>query len=149
MAPILLLATLSAPAAEPIEGKWLLQDQQVNGRETASRPLILRITRTGDRLEFEYSVAADQKQEVSLRFAARLDGSPAEVKNSEGRNIGTAKVTRDGPSGFRVMLEGPHRPTSSGKLMVSNAGKTLVSESDAVAPGGARLHTVQTFERQP
>jgi hypothetical protein len=99
-------------------------------------------------LEFEYSVAGDPKQEVSLRFAARLDGSAADVRNSEGRTIGSAKVSRAGPSQYLVTLEGPHRPTSSGRMTVSEDGRKLVSESDAVAPGGARLHTVQIFDRQ-
>ena len=146
-AAVLLMAA-QAWAAEPIAGKWLLKSQQVNGRDTTSRPLTLRITQAGDLLEFEYSVAVDQKEEVSLRFATRLDGSAADVTNSQGRTIGTAKATRAGPSQYLVTLEGPHRPTSSGKMTVSEEGRKLVSESDAVAPGGARLHTVQIFDRQ-
>jgi hypothetical protein len=145
---LLMGALAHAWAAEPIAGKWLLKSQQVNGRQTASRPLVLRITQTGDTLEFEYAVAVNQKQEVSLRFTARLDGSAAEVKNSAGRKIGTARVARHGAGQFLVQLEGPNRPTSSGQMTVSADGHTLVSESDAVAPGGDRLHTVQTFERQ-
>jgi len=141
-----LIAT--AFAAEPIAGTWLLKGQQVNGRESSSQPLTLRITQSGDLLEFAYSVPNARKQDVSLRFAARPDGSPADVRNSEGRKIGTAKVTRGGPSEYRVMLEGPNRPTSSGKLTLSSNGRTLTSVSDATAPGGDRLHTVQTFERQ-
>lgn len=141
--PALLLA-VAAWAADPIAGKWLLKSQQVNGRETASQPLTLRVTQTGELLEFEYSAAGNQ-----MRFAARLDGSPAGVKNSEGRAIGTAKLTRGGPSQYLVTLEGPNRPTSSGKLTVSGNGKTLVSESDTTGRDGAKLHTVQTFERQP
>jgi hypothetical protein len=147
-AVMLLGAAAQAWAAEPIAGKWILKSQQVSGRETASQPLTLRITQTADLLEFEYSVAADQKQEVSLRFAARLDGSAADVKKSDGRKIGTAKVTRAGPLQYLVTLEGPNRPTSSGKMSLTNNGKTLVSESDATAPSGVKLHTVQTFERQ-
>jgi hypothetical protein len=148
-AAVLLLGLLAqAWAAEPIAGKWLLKSQQVSGRETASEPLTLRITQTGDLVEFEFSVTGNQKQQVTLRFAARLDGSAADVHNSEGRKIGTAKVMRGGPSQYLVTLEGPNRPTSSGKMTVSNGGKTLVSESDATAPGGVKLHTVQTFDRQ-
>jgi hypothetical protein len=145
---VTLLAMAQAWAAEPMAGKWLLKSQQVSGREVASQPLTLRIAQTGDLLEFEYSVAVNQKQEVSLRFAARLDGSAADVKKSDGRKIGTARVTRGGPSQYLVTLEGPNRPTSAGKLTLSNNGKTLISESDASAPGGVKLHTVQTFERQ-
>jgi len=148
-AAVMLLATMAqAWAAEPIAGEWLLKNQQVSGRETASGPLTLRIAQSGDLLEFEYSVAVDRKQEVSLRFAARLDGSPADVKDSAGHKIGSAKVTRGRASEYLVTLEGPRRPTASGKMKVSNNGKTLVSESDATAQDGAKLHTVQTFERQ-
>jgi len=144
---VLFLLTPPAHAAEPIAGKWFLKSQQVNGRETALRPLTLSINQKADLLEFEYSVLSNQKQEVSLRFAARLDGSPAEITNSEGRKIGTARVTRSGASEYLLMLEGPNRPTSSGKMTVSG-GRTLVSESDATSRGGDKVHTVQTFERQ-
>ncbi len=145
---LLVFALMQAWAAEPIAGTWLLKRQEVAGRDTASRPLTLRITQSGDSLEFEYSVVVNQKQEVSLRFAAKLDGSEAEVKNSAGRKIGVAKVTRGGPSQYLVMLQGPNRPTSSGKITLSSDGKTLKSESDAVGSDGAKLHTLQVFERK-
>jgi hypothetical protein len=148
VAVLLLLLIAPVRAAEPISGKWLLKSQQVNGRETASRPLTLNVTQKGDLLEFEYSVPSNQKQEVSLRFGGRLDGSPADVTNSEGRKIGTARITRGGVSEYLLTLEGPNRPTSSGKMTVSPAGRTLISESDATGRGGDKLHTVQTFERQ-
>jgi len=147
-ATLLLILALHAWAAEPIAGTWKLKSQQVSGRDTASRPLTLRITQSGDTLEFEYSVPVNQKQEVSLTFAARLDGTLADVKNSAGRKIGTAKVTRFGSSQYLVMLEGPNRPTSNGRMTVSNGGKTLTSEADATIPGGTKLHTVQIFERE-
>jgi hypothetical protein len=141
-AVFLLVACAGIHAAEPIAGTWVLKNQQVNGRDTPSPPLTLRITLSGDRLQFEYSA------KESVRFAARLDGSPAEVSNSAGKKMGTAKVTHGGPLEYRLMLEGPNRPTSSGKLTVSNGWKTLTSESDTTAPGGQRLHTVQVFERR-
>jgi len=140
---LVLACAATAYAAEPVAGKWLLKSQQVNGRDTTSPPLTLRITPTGEALEFEYSTAADQ-----VRFTARLDGSPAEVSGSRGKKMGTARVTRRSPDEYRVTLEGPNRPTSNGKLTVSAGGKKLTSESDALAPGGQRLHTVQVFERQ-
>src|SRR6185437_6907191 len=93
-AALLLCALLHASAAEPIAGTWLLKSQQVAGQERGSRPLTLRITQSGDVLEFEYSVTVNQKQEISLRFAARLDGSEADVKGPNGQKIGTAKVSR-------------------------------------------------------
>jgi hypothetical protein len=141
-AVFLLVACAGLQAAEPIAGTWTLKSQQVNGRDTPSPPLTLRITQSaGDGLQFEYS------SKDSVRFAARLDGSPADVFNSAGKKMGTARVTRGGSLEYRVMLEGPNRPTSNGKLTISNGAKTLTSESDAVAPGGQRLHTVQVFER--
>ena len=139
---ILLLAWAALHGAEPITGTWVLKSQQVNGRDTASPPLTLRVTPSGGGLQFEYSA------KESLRFAARLDGSPAEVTNSAGKKMGTARLTRGGTFQYRVMLEGPNRPTSNGELRVSNGGKTLTSISDAVAPGGQRLHTVQVFDRR-
>lgn len=148
VAVFLLFAVAQAWAAEPIVGTWQLKRQEVAGHDAPSRPLTLRITQSGDSLEFEYSVEGNQKQEVSLRFAARLDGSEAEVKNSAGRKIGVAKVTRGGPSQYLVMLQGPNRPTSSGKMTVSSDGKTLTSESDAAGSDGAKLHTLQVFQRK-
>ncbi|HKE24674.1 MAG TPA: hypothetical protein VKB88_20070 [Bryobacteraceae bacterium] len=139
----ILAAFAALHAAEPIAGTWVLKSQQVNGRDTPSPPLTLHVTQSGDKLQFEYSAGE------SVRFAARLDGSPADVSNSAGKRMGTARITRRGPLEYRMMLEGLNRPTSSGKLTISNGGKTLISESDAVAPGGQRLHTVQTFDRRP
>ena len=140
---VIFLLAIATFAADPIAGTWRLKSQQVNGRETPTQPLTLRITTAGDLLELEYSSAGSQ-----MRFAAKLDGSAAEVKNSQGAKIGTAKVKRAGASQYLVMLEGPNRPTSNGRLTVAASGRTLVSESDAIGRDGARLHTVQTFERQ-
>jgi hypothetical protein len=146
---LLLFAALHAPAAEPIAGNWLLKTQQIAGQETPpSRPLILRVVSSGAQLEFQYCVLVNQKQEISLRFITRLDGSAAEVKNFAGAKIGTANVTRSGAAAYLVTLQGPNRPTSSGKMTISKNGKTLLSESDAALPGGAKTHTVQVFERQ-
>lgn len=148
VAVLLLCALLHASAAEPIAGKWALKGQQVAGQERGSRPLTLRITQSGDVLEFEYSVTVNQKQEISLRFAARLDGSEADIKGPNGQKIGTAKVSRFGPSQYLVMLQGANRPTSSGRMTLSSDGKTLTSEADASVPSGAKTHTTQVFERQ-
>ncbi len=147
-AALVMSAAACCTAAEPIAGKWLLKSQQVAGQERGSRPLTLRITQTGDALEFEYSVTVNQKQEISLRFTARLDGSEAEVKDPSGHKIGTAKVSRFGPLQYLVTLQGPNRPTTSGRMILSGDGKTLTSEADATAPGGGRAHTTQIFERQ-
>ena len=148
VAAMLLILSVRVQAAEPIAGKWVLKSQQVNGRDTSSRTLTLTVTQKADLLDFEYAVTAEKKQEVALRFAAHLDGSAADVTNSEGRKMGTARVTRRGTSEYLLTLEGPNRPTSSGKMTVSGNGRTLVSESDATGRGGDKLHTVQTFERR-
>lgn len=146
---MLFAAIWPAWGAEAIAGSWLLKTQQVAGEEApVSRPLTLRVTASGDALQFEYSVTAGQKQEISLRFTARLNGAEADVKNFAGTKIGTARVTRGGASTYLITLQGANRPTSSGKMTVSNNGKTLVSESDAIAPGGKKTHTTQIFERQ-
>lgn len=145
---VILCALACAFGAEPITGKWLLKKQQVAGQERGSRPLTLRITQNGDALEFEYSVTVNQKQEISLRFTARLDGAEGDVTDPAGHKIGTAKLSRFGSSQYLVGLQGPNRPTSSGRLILSGDGKTLTSESDATAPNGAKAHTTQVFERQ-
>lgn len=145
---LLLSAVVQLQAADPLVGSWLLKSQQVSGQERQSRPLLLRIAQSGESLDFEYSVPTNQKQEVTLRFTARLDGSASDVKNSAGTKIGTAKVTRAGPARYRVMLEGPRRPTSSGTLTISTDGRTLTSESDTVGSDGSKIHTVQVFQRQ-
>jgi hypothetical protein len=139
---------LTSAAMEPLVGRWLLKSQQISGQETASRPLTLEIRPMGDALEFEYSVSVNQSKSVSLRFVARLDGSASDVKDAQGRKIGTAKVMRGSALEYSVMLEGPNRPTAFGKMKLSADRNTLVCDSDSTAPGGARTHTVQVFARQ-
>jgi hypothetical protein len=148
-AAFLVAGMLAASATvEPLVGRWLLKSQQVSGQETASRPLTLDIRPIGDALEFEYSVPAMATKTVSLRFVARLDGSESEVKDAQGRKIGTAKVLRGNALEYSLTLEGPNRPTASGKMKLSADRRTLVCDSDSVGPGGARTHTVQVFARQ-
>jgi hypothetical protein len=149
LAAFLILGTLPASAAgEPLVGRWLLKSQQVSGQESAARPLTLDIRPVGDAFEFEYSVPLNQSRTVSLRFVARLDGTAGEVKDAQGRKIGTAKVMRGGALEYLVTLEGPNRPTASGRMKLSADRGTLVCDSDSVAPGGAKTHTVQVFTRQ-
>ena len=146
----LLVATalLTAAPAEPLVGRWLLKSQQISGQETALRPLILEITAVGGALQFEYSVPSKASKAITLSFAARLDGSASEVKDAQGRKIGTAKVSRAGALEYSLILEGPNRPTASGKMKLSADRATLECDADSVAPGGARTHTVQVFARQ-
>lgn len=133
---------------EPLVGKWRLKSQQVSGKEMESRPLTLEIRPAAGALEFVYSVPESNSMVVSLRFAVRLDGTAGDVKDAQGRKIGTAKVGRMGAGEYSMTLEGPHRPTASGKMKLSADGKSLVCESDAAAAGGGHIHTVQTFVRQ-
>jgi hypothetical protein len=147
---LLIVGMLLAPAAavEPLVGRWLLKSQQVSGQETASRPLTLEIRAMGEALEFEYSVPLNASKAVSLRFVAHLDGSASEVKDAQGRKIGTARILRGNALEYSLILEGPNRPTASGKLKLSMDRMTLLCDSDSVAPGGAKTHTVQIFARQ-
>ena len=145
---LIVTALLTAAPAEPLVGRWLLKSQQISGQETALRPLILEITAVGGALQFEYSVPSKASRAITLSFAARLDGSASEVKDAQGRKIGTAKVSRAGALEYSLILEGPNRPTASGKMKLSPDQKTLVCDSDSAAPGGVKTHTVQVFARQ-
>jgi hypothetical protein len=148
LALVIVGALLASAADEPLAGRWLLKSQQVSGQETASRPLTLEIRPVGNAFEFEYSVPLNASKAVSLRFVARVDGSPGEIKDALDRKIGTAKVLRGNALEYSLTLEGPNRPTASGKMKLSADRRTLVCESDSTAPGGAKTHTVQVFARQ-
>jgi hypothetical protein len=141
-------ALLAAAPADPLAGRWLLKSQQISGEETAGRPLILEIRPVGDAFQFEYSVPSKASKAITLSFVARLDGSASDVKDAQGRKIGTAKVSRGSALEYSLALEGPNRPTASGKMKLSADRATLECSSDSVAPGGARTHTVQVFARQ-
>jgi hypothetical protein len=141
-------ALLTAAPAQPLVGRWLLRSQQISGQESALRPLLLEITAVGGALQFEYSVPSKVSKAITLSFVARLDGSASEVKDAQGRKIGTAKVLRGSALEYSLTLEGPNRPTASGRMKLSADRATLECESDSVAPGGSRTHTVQVFARQ-
>ena len=136
-------------AAEPLVGRWLLTSQQVGGQTMPIDELTLRITPSGQMLEFAYSVPVRDIQFVSLRFAAKPDGTQADVTDANGKKVGTVKVTKTSPARYKVVLEGQGRPTASGGMTVSADGKTLTSESDSTKPGQtAATHMVQVFVRQ-
>jgi hypothetical protein len=143
-----LCAMAHSAAVESLVGKWLLKNQQVSGQDAPSRPLTLEIRPVGDALEFEYSVALNNARVVSLRFVARLDGSPGDIQDARGQKIGVAKVQRAKAGEYSVNLEGPNRPAASGRMKLSADQKTLTCESDSTAPGGGKTHTVQVFIRQ-
>jgi hypothetical protein len=145
---ILLLAVAHAWATEPLVGRWLLKSQEVAGQQTDSDPLTLRIVQRGNAFEFGYSVPVNNIQFVSMSFASHLDGTEADVKNSQGNKIGTVKVAKAGGSRYKVVLQGPNRPTAVGSMIVSADGKTLTCDSDATLPGQGSTHTHQVFSRE-
>ena len=143
----MILATSLARAGEPIAGKWLLKHQEVAGKETTSNPLTLAITPAGKSLDFAFIVTVNDKPVVSLKFTTPLDGSAAEVTGGDGKQMGTAKVSRDGGS-YKVLMEGAGRPAVTTHMTVSPDGKTLTSESDVTTPSGVDVHTEQIFSLQ-
>ena len=147
---VALCVTAIYAAPVPLVGTWRLNSQEVNGQKTTNaEPLTLRITQSGDKLNFAFSVPVNNVYFVSMSYAVKLDGSEADVKNANGEKIGTVQIMPAGPSQYKITLKGPNRPDSSGKLIVSADGKTLTSEQDT-APGGpsARsIHSRQLFSR--
>jgi len=144
-----MLSAGPARAAEPLLGRWLLVSQEIGGQKTAVDELTLRVTMTGQTLEFAYSVPVRDIQFVSLRFTARPDGAEADVTNANGQKIGTAKVTKSSASQYRLVLQGQNKPTASGTMTVSADGKTLTWESESKQSGqSAFTRMVQVFSRQ-
>lgn len=149
VALVMVLSTASLQAAEPLQGRWLLVSQEIGGQKTGIDELTLRVNPAGQTLEFAYSVPVNNIQFVSLRFAARPDGTEADVTNANGQKIGTVKVTKSAASQYRIVLQGQNKPTASGTMTVSPDGKTLTSESESKQPGqSAVTHMVQIFSRQ-
>jgi hypothetical protein len=148
-AALLLLAAAAYAAQEPLLGTWRLDSQEVNGQKTNPEPLTLKVAQTGDKLAFAFSVPVNNVYFVSMTYALKLDGSEAEVKNAQGEKIGTIQMSLGGPSQYKLLLKGPNRPDSSGKLTVSADGKTLTSETDTVqgGQGGRSMHSRQLFSR--
>src|SRR5271155_3536019 len=143
------LQIASAWAAEPLVGTWRLDSQEVNGQKSNSEPLTLKVSEAGDKLAFAFSVPVNNVYFVSMTYIAKLVGSETEVKNSQGEKIGSIQVTSTGPSQYKLLLKGPNRPDSAGKLTVSPDGKTLTSETDTVqgGQGGRSMHSKQVFSR--
>lgn len=146
---VVLAATAIYAAPLPLVGTWRLDSQEVNGQKSNAEPLTLRVTQSGDKLDFAFSVPVNNVYFVSMSYAVKLDGSEAEVKNANGEKIGTVQILPAGPSQYRVTLKGPNRPDSSGKLTVSADGKTLTSEQDTApgGPSGRSIHSKQLFSR--
>jgi hypothetical protein len=149
-AGLVLLALKAVSAApEPLVGTWRLDSQEVNGQKSNAEPLTLKITQAGDKLAFAFSVPVNDVYFVSMTYSVKLDGSEADVKNAKGDKVGTIQMNPIGPSQYKLILKGPNRPDSSGKLMVSSDGKTLTSEQDTAqaGAGGRSIHSKQLFSR--
>jgi hypothetical protein len=148
-AAMVLLATAAYAAPDPLLGTWRLDSQEVNGQKTDAEPLTLKVSQAGDKLAFAFSVPVNDVYFVSMTYTVKLDGSEADVKNSKGDKVGTIQVTAGGPSQYKLILKGPNRPDSAGKLTVSPDGKTLTSETDTVqgGQGGRSMHSKQLFSR--
>jgi hypothetical protein len=141
---LFLLSSSHAWAAEPLLGTWKLTSQVVGGQKTDFDPLILRIYKSGDALEFAYSVPVNGIFFVSTTFSSvHLDGSESDVRDARGKKVGTVKVTKAGSSEYQAIIQGPNRPTARSKLTISADGRTLTSES-----GGGSTSAVQVFSRQ-
>ena len=149
LAALVLLATAAYAAPEPLLGTWRLDSQEVNGQKTNAEPLTLKVSQAGDKLAFAFSVPVNDVYFVSMTYTVKLDGSEADVKNAKGDKVGTIQMSPGGPSQYKLILKGPNRPDSSGKLTVSPDGKTLTSETDTVqgGQGGRSMHSKQLFSR--
>jgi hypothetical protein len=149
LAAMVLLATAAYAAPEPLLGTWRLDSQEVNGQKTDAEPLTLKVSQAGDKLAFAFSVPVNDVYFVSMTYTVKLDGSEADVKNAKGDKVGTIQMTVGGPAQYKLILKGPNRPDSSGKLTVSPDGKTLTSETDTVqgGQGGRSMHSRQLFSR--
>jgi hypothetical protein len=148
-AATILLATAAFAAPDPLLGTWRLDSQEVNGQKTNSEPLTLKVTQAGDKLAFAFSVPVNDVYFVSMTYSVKLDGSEADVKNAKGDKVGTIEMSPGGPSQYKLILKGPNRPDSAGKLTVSPDGKTLISETDTTqgGPTGRSIHSKQIFSR--
>jgi hypothetical protein len=142
----ILLVSMTAWGAEPLVGVWRLDHQEVNGQEANSEPMTLKITQTGDKLAFAFSVPVNNIYFVSMSYTVKLDGTEADVKNAQGDKVGSIRISPGGPSQYKMVLKSPNHPDSDGKLTISADGKTLTSEAES-QQGGRTLHSKQTFSR--
>ena len=137
---------ITAWGAEPLVGTWRLDHQEINGQQTNSEPMTLKVTQAGDKFAFAFSVPVNNIYFVSMSYTVKLDGSEADVKNAQGDKVGSIRFTSGGPSQYNMILKSPNHPDSNGKLIVSPDGKTLTSEAES-QQNGRTLHSKQTFTR--
>ena len=144
---ILLASVVAAWGADPLVGTWRLDRQEINGKQTDSEPMTLRVTKAGDKLAFQFSVPVNNIYFVSMSYTVKLDGSEADVKNAQGDKVGLVRITPGGPSQYKIALTSPNHPGSDGKLTVSPDGKILTSEAESTQAGHT-IHSKQTFSRR-
>src|SRR5580704_15354772 len=89
-------------APEPLLGTWRLDSQEVNGQKSDSEPLTLKISQSGDKLAFAFSVPVNDVYFVSMTYTVKLDGSEADVKNAKGDKVGTIQVSPAGASQYKL-----------------------------------------------
>jgi len=142
---LLLIGILPTWAAEGIEGTWRMTRQEVGGQPAPAEALLLDITAVSEGLRFTYSRIVNGTSSVIMRFSVRLDGTEAEIRDAGTNRLGTASLTKNGGSQYRLILRSPVHPPTAGTMTVSDGGKTLTSESDTEKPGGGIIHAVQVF----
>ena len=90
-------AILPVWAAEPLLGMWHLDRQEIDGKDTNPEPLTLKVSQSGDRLVFAFSVPVNNVYFVAMTYTLKLDGLEADVKNGQGDKVGTIQMTPGGP----------------------------------------------------
>src|SRR5262249_9214321 len=115
---IVTLSALAPPlrAAEGLVGIWRLERQEINGQPGDTDPLALKVSQSGDTFSFTFSVLINEIYVVSLKYTARVDGSPADIKTGSDDKVGTVQMTRSGANQFTFIMKGPNRPDSRGEL---------------------------------
>jgi len=134
-----------ARAEEPLCGKWQMIYQKIGDRQDLPKPLpAIKITQSGTALEFHYTKGL--LETVYLSFKAYMDGSPADMINDKGEKVGTARLTRK-EGVYYLTLQKPNGQPEPGKLTLSQEGRILTIESDAIVPRRGLTHVVQQYSR--
>ena len=139
---------LSAPAlaADQLVGTWQMIYQQIGSAHMAPLPIALKVTQSGSSLQFDYLM--NRELELTRSFTVRTDGSPAPIKNSSGAVVGIAKLTKSSATEYKLVMQSPNKPAEPGKLTLSEGGKILRCDSEAILPDRGTSHIVQVFAKQ-
>ena len=157
MVVCLLLAVGLTPvfAAEPLEGLWQMIYQKLDDARTPPVPIAIRITKVTGGLQFKY--LKGHELELLRTFTARPDGPEAKITDATGKEQGIATLTKVSATEYKLVMQSPFKPPEPGKLILTDGGMTLRSESDAIVPdaqakgpqaNGRIVHVVQVFARQ-